>query len=66
MITIEDKFIVGDHVTRAGDDVHIVTYLTEDCHSGTFLCIVAPLDGWCKEGDIENNLCSRYSKTDWK
>ena len=50
---------VGDIVTRAGVDRHIIRSLTEDKFSGEFECIVP--DYWCSVGEVESNLCRRYS-----
>lgn len=56
------NYAVGDCVTRGGDDVQLVTYMSDDRFSGTFECVVAPADGWCAVGDVEENLCRRYTK----
>ena len=52
----------GDYVTRYGDDVQLVKDMDEDGYSATFVCVVAPRDGWCSVGEEEVNLCSRYSR----
>lgn len=51
---------VGDRVTRDGTDIHVVVSLLPDAHSGEFRCELAPASGWCKVGDVEFNLASRY------
>lgn len=55
-------FHVGDLVTRAGDDVQLVTYVGEAGDTGSFLCVVAPESGWCGQWDTENNLLRRYDR----
>ena len=55
-------FAEGDAVTRAGDDVHLVKNMDEDGYCADFECVMAPADGWCKVGDVETNLCRRYSR----
>ena len=56
-----EPFQLYDLVTRDGSDVHVVTYLTEGGFSGDFECLVAPVSGWCNVGDVEHNVCGRYS-----
>lgn len=54
-------FALGDIVTRDGTDLHLVTRLDDDGHSGQFLCVQAPRTGWISEGESESNLARRYS-----
>jgi hypothetical protein len=68
----EDRYGVGDYVTRCGTDVHqVVSFNEPDGHCGEFLCVKAPLaqpteDPWIKVGETENNLSRRYSPVVWK
>ena len=57
---------VGDYVTRGGDDVQLVTYISDDGYSGSYTCVVAPQQGWCTVGDEESNLTRRYQRVDYK
>lgn len=52
----------GDFVTRDGSDVQLVKDMTSDGFAATFVCVVAPLSGWCAVGDEENNACRRYER----
>ena len=56
------QFAVGDYVTRDGSDVQLVDSLDEDGYCGHFMCVVAPESGWCSVGDLEENLCRRYTR----
>lgn len=56
---------VGDYVTRAGDDVQLVTYMSDDKVSGEYRCVVAPGSAWCSVGDMERNLCNRYQRIEY-
>jgi hypothetical protein len=56
---MDEQFSVGDIVTRAGDDRHVVTEIGA-YNDMTVRCTVAPASGWCKVGDIEGNLQGRY------
>jgi hypothetical protein len=58
-------FYEGDYVTRDGTDVHFVTNMSLDGHSANFVCVVAPDSGWAKVGEIEPNLCKRYSSVNY-
>ena len=60
------KFAVGDYVTRDGSDVQLVKDLDWGGECGTFVCVVAPADGWCAVGEEEFNLCRRYSRVDYR
>lgn len=55
----------GDYVTRGGDDVHLVTRLTDDRFGGEFTCVVAPASAWCAVGDVESNLARRYTRVEY-
>jgi hypothetical protein len=55
-------FSEGDHVTRDGTDVQLVKDMTPDGFAATFVCVVAPLSGWCAVGEEERNVCSRYER----
>lgn len=57
----EDVFQIGDLVSRDGTDVQRVTRVDDDGHCITVVCVRAPLTGWCKVGDMEDNLTRRYS-----
>jgi len=58
---MELTYRVGDFVTRGGDDLHEVLYLSEDGHSGDFKCVEEPENGWTKLGEVESNLARRYT-----
>lgn len=55
-------YFEGDHVTRVGSDVQLVKDMSSDGYHATFVCLVAPHDGWCEVGDEESNLCRRYQR----
>ncbi len=57
---------VGDYVTRGGDDVQLVTFISDDGCSGSYTCVVAPQSGWCAVGDEESNLTRRYQRVDYR
>ncbi len=64
----EDRFGVGDYVTRDGADVHQVVSLNHPhADTGVFRCVVEPQpwfeDGepWIRAGETEDNLTRRYS-----
>lgn len=59
---IDDTLIfdVGDLVTRDGTDVHRVIRADDGYGAIRVLCVKAPVSGWCKVGDIEDNLSGRY------
>lgn len=54
-------FQKGDLVTRDGSDVHRVIEEDEGYGNITVLCIKAPVSGWIKVGETEQNLSGRYS-----
>lgn len=56
----EQKYGIGDLVTRDGSDVHRV--IEEDDGYGCIRveCVVAPKSGWIKVGETELNLAGRY------
>ena len=60
------KFAEGDYVTRDGSDVQFVKDMDEDGYCATFVCVVAPASGWCAVCEDEFNLCSRYSRVDYR
>lgn len=64
-LTPYSNFAEGDYVSRAGDDVHLVRAMDDDGYCAEFVCVVAPVLGWCSVGDVEYNLCARYVRTDW-
>ena len=55
----EEDWEVGDIVTRDGMDEQEVIEIS---NMGTLIvkCIKEPMDSWCKLGDEEMNLTSRY------
>jgi hypothetical protein len=59
----------GDYVTRTGPDVWrvIATNATATLSPDliTIKCVFAPANYWCKVGDEEENIPSRYEPTDW-
>jgi hypothetical protein len=55
-------FAEGDHVTRDGTDVHVVRNMTDCGTCADFECIRAPAEGWIAVGEVEHNLCRRYSR----
>lgn len=55
-------FAEGDHVTRDGTDVHIVRTMSDCGTCADFECIHAPADGWTAVGEVEYNLCRRYTR----
>ena len=55
-------FAEGDTVTRDGTDLHIVRNMTADGMCAEFECIKAPADGWAAVGEVEYNLCRRYTR----
>ena len=59
-----EKFNVFDFVTRDGSDIHLVIDVDDDGFTGSFLCVKAPDEKWAKVGDLEMNLCRRYSAID--
>lgn len=59
-----DKLAVGDYVSRDGTDVHLVQSLDSDAYHGSFVCVVRPSSGWCAVGEVEPNVCRRYSRVD--
>lgn len=59
-------FAEGDYVTRDGTDVQLVKDMSECGDLATFVCVVAPTDGWCEVGEEEVNLCRRYSRVNYK
>jgi len=67
----DDRYGVGDYVTRHGSDIHVVVSLNSDrADAGEFKCVVAPepnCEGvrWIEVGDIEFNTTRRYSPVDY-
>lgn len=58
----DDRYGIGDLVTRDGTDVQRVISLDGDgADTGEFECVKAPASGWCKVGEIEFNLTRRYA-----
>lgn len=70
--TDDDRYGVGDYVTRDGNDVHKCIYIGESGHTGDFLCVVEPpiYEGsdkpWTTIGVVEKNLTRRYDPIDYK
>ncbi len=56
----DQKFKIGDLVTRDGSDVHRVTRADDGYGSITVVCVKAPKTGWIKVGETEDNLSGRY------
>ncbi len=54
-----DKFKVGDLVTRDGTDIQKVVGKNADDQIEVE-CIVPPTGGWCQVGEREWNLARRY------
>lgn len=54
-------FKVGDVITRSGDDRQRVLSIAHEWGIMEVQCIKAPASGWCKVGENESNLISRYS-----
>jgi hypothetical protein len=64
---LDNRYGVGDYVTRDGTDVHLVLSLIYDGgDAGEFLCVVEPHlregsnEPWIKKGEREFNLTRRY------
>lgn len=55
-------FAEGDQVTRDGTDIHVVRNMTSDGMCADFECVRAPADGWAAVGEVEYNLCRRYTR----
>ena len=55
-------FADGDVVTRDGTDHHTVRNMTPDGLCAEFVCIKAPRAGWTEVGEVEYNLCRRYTR----
>lgn len=68
----DDRYGVGDFVTRDGTDVHKVLSLNGPAaDGGDFLCAKAPEpygDGqpWTQVGEVEFNLTRRYSPVEYR
>lgn len=64
LITYSEQggFAEGDFVTRDGTDLHRVRNMTADGMCAEFECIKPPADGWAAVGEVEYNLCRRYTR----
>lgn len=68
----DNRYGVGDYVTRDGTDIHIVVSLnSERADAGEFRCVVEPAiyggdtDPWIRKGETEFNLTRRYDPVDY-
>lgn len=64
-LSLAHGFAEGDYVTRDGTDVQLVKDMDDDGDTATFVCVVAPKDGWCQVGEEEFNLCRRYNRVSY-
>jgi hypothetical protein len=70
--THDDRFGVGDYVSRDGNDVHRCVSIREGGDLGDFVCVVAPpiYEGstvpLTTVGEVETNLTRRYEPVDYK
>lgn len=68
----DNRYGVGDYVTRDGTDVHIVISLNDKrADAGEFQCVIEPAiyegtdEPWIKKGEIETNLTRRYDPIEY-
>jgi hypothetical protein len=70
MNTPYSDFAEGDHVARnlcgfLDDGVHLVQNMSADGMCAEFRCVLPPSTGWIGAGEVEYNLCRRYSRVEF-